>query len=235
MRLGNSDIAVSELALGTQRWGCSLQQFFEELCHRAVGALRGRHQPDRHGGAVSHRGIVVAEGADRSGCGGGARKVLVSLNNSVLASKISPLVWSPSSSIDDRGRRCNPKIEKIIRLLLPSVEELRGGQHWGRRRRSRRRHAIDAIPRRSIARVRLGPGSHHGAERGVIPGSRGCHGRADQRGKARDVQTGYGACNDNAVGLMGARQRNRSAHGMYGARASSACPGRSACRTTTRS
>ena len=138
----------------------------------AVGSRRprGRHQPDRHGGAVSHSVRSHAAG----GRDGGDHWPMAEERYW----KKEQSCWRPKLLVEETST--SAASERTARALKRlGVDTLDVLSHWRRGTRPatgarRRAEAVDATPstrspRRSIARVRLGPGGHHGAERCVVP------------------------------------------------------------------
>ena len=158
-------------------------------------------------------------------------------NKVVLASKITG-----GSNINKRSIRedCEGSLKRLgvdtlDVYLLHWPARYTPQSNWGARRRveaSTPRHRRD--PHGSIAGVRLGPGRHHGAERGVVPRDCRCHGRADQGFAGKIIRVASMAYRTGKISLQRQRGRFDGCAARCSASGARACPGRSAWRTTTR-
>jgi aryl-alcohol dehydrogenase-like predicted oxidoreductase len=186
-RLGNSDIAVSELALGTQRWGgADYNSPDEELCHAFLdrGVAAGINLIDTAEQYPIPSDRLRPEGATEAIIGRWLRKGTGRRNKVVLCSKITG------------GRNVNKRSIK---------EDCEG---------SLRRLGVDTLdvyllhwPARYTPQSNWGQSLEYDWDAGttLVPSAASfrelVQAMADlvKEGKIR----GYGACNDNAVGLMG--------------------------------
>uniref|UniRef100_A0A7S3ZQL0 NADP-dependent oxidoreductase domain-containing protein n=1 Tax=Pelagomonas calceolata TaxID=35677 RepID=A0A7S3ZQL0_9STRA len=199
-RLGNSDIAVSELALGTQRWGgADFNSPDEELCHQLLdrGVLEGGiNLIDTAEQYPIPSDRSRPEGATEEIIGRWLKKGTGRRNKVVLASKITG-----GRNINKRSIRedCEGSLKRLGVDTL-DVYLL----HW---------------PARYTPQSNWGQSLEYDWDLGAItvPSAASFReivsamGELIREGKIR----GYGACNDNAVGLMG----------MYGAARELGVPG----------
>ena len=199
-RLGNSDIAVSELALGTQRWGgADFNSPDEELCHQLLdrGVLEGGiNLIDTAEQYPIPSDRSRPEGATEEIIGRWLKKGTGRRNKVVLASKITG-----GRNINKRSIRedCEGSLKRLGVDTL-DVYLL----HW---------------PARYTPQSNWGQSLEYDWDLGAItvPSAASFReivsamGELIKEGKIR----GYGACNDNAVGLMG----------MYGAARELGVPG----------
>jgi len=233
-RLGNTDIAVSELALGTQRWGGSdFNSPDEELCHKFLdrGVLEGGiNLIDTAEQYPIPSGPGKPEGATEEIIGRWIKKGSGRRDKLVIASKITG-----GRNIDKRSIRedCEGSLK---RLGLDTLDVYL--LHW---------------PARYTPQANWGQSLEYDWDYGAtfVPGAAsfreivGAMGELMKQGKIR----GYGACNDNAVGLMGmwsaarelgvpgpicARRRGRQ-DGDVVAAAAPYAHHTQVCKTTTRS
>jgi aryl-alcohol dehydrogenase-like predicted oxidoreductase len=187
-RLGNSDIAVSELALGTQRWGgADFNSPDEELCHQLLdrGVLEGGiNLIDTAEQYPIPSDRSRPEGATEEIIGRWLKKGTGRRNKVVLASKITG-----GRNINKRSIRedCEGSLKRLGVDTL-DVYLL----HW---------------PARYTPQSNWGQSLEYDWDLGAItvPSAASFReivsamGELIKEGKIR----GYGACNDNAVGLMG--------------------------------
>ena len=152
-RLGNSDIAVSELALGTQRWGgADFNSPDEELCHQLLdrGVLEGGiNLIDTAEQYPIPSDRTRPEGATEEIIGRWLKKGTGRRNKVVLASKITGGRNINKRSIreDCEGSLKRLGVDTLDVYLLHWPARYTPQSNWGAPpRRSRRRHAIDATP-----------------------------------------------------------------------------------------
>ena len=152
-RLGNSDIAVSELALGTQRWGgADFNSPDEELCHQLLdrGVLEGGiNLIDTAEQYPIPSDRTRPEGATEEIIGRWLKKGSGRRNKVVLASKITGGRNINKRSIreDCEGSLKRLGVDTLDVYLLHWPARYTPQSNWGAPpRRSRRRHAIDATP-----------------------------------------------------------------------------------------
>ena len=152
-RLGNSDIAVSELALGTQRWGgADFNSPDEELCHQLLdrGVLEGGiNLIDTAEQYPIPSDRTRPEGATEEIIGRWLKKGSGRRNKVVLASKITGGRNINKRSIreDCEGSLKRLGVDTLDVYLLHWPARYTPQSNWGvPPRRSRRRHAIDATP-----------------------------------------------------------------------------------------